>query len=64
MIKEIGDLHIDEEKLLIINEVYMESRYPAEFGLMPDGNAPTKKQAREFIEYAKEIKAIIHNALK
>ena len=64
MIKEIGDLYIDEEKLLIINEVYMESRYPAEFGLMPDGNAPTKKQAREFIEYAKEIKAIIHNALK
>ena len=63
MIKEIGGLHIDEEKLMIMNEVYMQSRYPAEFGLMPDGGAPTKKQAKEFIEYAKEIKTIIHNAL-
>jgi len=34
------------------------------FGDYTDGNAPTNKQAREFIEYAKEIKTIIHDELK
>jgi len=60
MIKEIKDLGIDENKLIIINKVYVDSRYPGGFGLMPDG-APTNKQAKEFIEFAKEVKAIIHN---
>jgi len=58
MIKEIIDLGIDEEKLILINEAYIESRYPGEFGLMPDG-IPSKEQAKEFITYSKEIKAII-----
>jgi HEPN domain-containing protein len=63
MIKKIKDLVIDENKLDIINEVYTESRYPGELGLLPDG-IPTDEQAREFIEYAKEIKTIIINELK
>ena len=63
MIKNIKDLGIDENKLIIINEVYIESRYPGEIGLLPDG-IPTDEQAKEFIEYAKEIKMIISNELK
>ena len=63
MIKNIKDLGIDENKLIVINEVYIESRYPGEIGLMPDG-IPTDEQAKEFIEYAKEIKRIISNELK
>ena len=63
MIKNIKDLGIDENKLIIINEVYIESRYPGEIGLLPDG-IPTDEQAKEFIEYAKEIKMIINNELK
>jgi len=58
MTKEIKDLGINEEKLIIINEVYIDSRYPGEIGLMPHG-APTSKQALEFIKCAKEVKAII-----
>jgi HEPN domain-containing protein len=58
MINEIENLYIDENKLLIINEVYTESRYPGELGLLPDG-IPTNEEAKEFIEYAKEIKTII-----
>jgi len=57
MIKEIKDLGIDEEKLIMINEVYIDSRYPGELGLMPDG-APTDKQAKEFIEFVKEIEQL------
>jgi HEPN domain-containing protein len=58
----IKDLEIDEHKLLIINEVYIESRYPGDLGLMPDG-FPTKEEAMELIEIAKEIKRIISKAL-
>jgi HEPN domain-containing protein len=63
MIKEINDLGIDENKLIPINEVYKESRYPGELGLLPDG-MPTNEQAKEFIEYAKEAKTIILKELK
>ena len=63
MIRKIKDLGIDREKLDIINEVYVESRYPGELGLMPDG-MPTNEQAEEFIAYAKEVKTIINNELK
>jgi HEPN domain-containing protein len=62
MITEIKDLGIDEKELIVLNEVYMDSRYPGDLGLMPDG-MPTIEQAKEFIEYAKKIKNIINNAL-
>ena len=58
MIKEIKDLGIDEIKLMTINEVYIESRYPGELGLLPDGML-SKKQAKEFVVYSKEVKKII-----
>ena len=63
MITSIKDLGIDEKKLIAINEVYIESRYPGEIGSMPDG-MPTTEQAKEFVEYAQEIKQIICDALK
>ena len=58
MISEVKDLGIDEKKLMIVNEVYMESRYPGELGLVSDGIL-SDQQTKEFVEYAKEIKAII-----
>jgi HEPN domain-containing protein len=63
MIKETKDLGIDKEKLILINEVYIESRYPGELGLLPDG-MPTNEQAQKFIEYATEIKATIMDELR
>jgi len=63
MVNEIKNIGIDEVKLLVVNEVYIESRYPGELGLMPDGT-PSNEQAGEFIEYAKEIRAIITNELE
>ena len=63
MINEIKDLGIDEKKLMVINEVYIDSRYPGDLGLMPDG-MPTNEQVKEFIKYVNEIKAIINNKLK
>jgi HEPN domain-containing protein len=63
MINKIKDLGIDEKKLIIVNEVYIEARYPGELGLLPDG-MPTDKKAKEFIDYAKEIKTTIINEIK
>ena len=63
MINEIKNLGIDEKKLMVLNEVYMDSRYPGDLGLMPDG-MPTNEQVKEFIEYANEIKNIVNNELK
>ena len=62
MVKEVRDLGIDEEKLAVINEVYFDSRYPGEFGLMPDALL-SHEQAKEFIEFAKKVKTIIRAAL-
>jgi HEPN domain-containing protein len=62
MTKGIKDLGIDEKKLIIITEVYIESRYPGDLGPLLDG-IPTDEQAKVFIEYVKEIKAIINNEL-
>jgi HEPN domain-containing protein len=56
-------LGIDEKKLIVLNEVYLDSRYPGDLGLMPDG-MPTKDQAKEFIEFVNEIKITINNELK
>ena len=58
LIRDLKDLGIDEDKLISINEVYVEARYPGELGLMPDG-LPTNEQAVEVIEFAKEVKSII-----
>ena len=63
MIKEIEDLGIDEKKLIVINEVYIETRYPGDIGLLPNG-LPTNEQAHKFIEYTKEIKGIISKELE
>ena len=63
MIKDIKDLGIDETKLMTINEVYIESRYPSELGLMPYG-IPSNEQAESFIEFAKKVKSIIINELR
>ena len=32
-------LDIEEEKLLFLNDVYIDSRYPADFGLLPGGQS-------------------------
>ena len=59
MIKKITDLHIDEEKLFSISNVYIDSRYP-DVGHMV---IPSREQAHEFIAFAKEVKTIISSAM-
>ena len=62
-IKEIMKFDIDEDLLSRINDIYLESRYPGEIGLLDDGSMPTIKQAEQFYTFAKEIKKKIKNKL-
>jgi len=58
MIKEVKDLGIDEEELVVMNGIHIDSMNPDELGLMHDGTL-SENQAKEFIEFAKEVKAMI-----
>jgi HEPN domain-containing protein len=62
IIKEIKDFEIDEDLLSIINETYIEERYPGELGLLPDG-MPSKEQAHDFLEFTKDIEGKIKTEL-
>ena len=62
-IKEIMKFDIDEDLLSTINDIYLESRYPGEIGLLDDGSMPTIKQAEQFYIFAKEIEIKIKNEL-
>ena len=49
-----GQLDIEEDMLASLNELYIDSRYPAAFGLLPHGK-PTIEDARKFFEFAREL---------
>ena len=54
IIKKHFDLKIDIGILRAINEMYIDSRYPGEFGLLPYGK-PTLEDAKQFYDFAKEV---------
>jgi HEPN domain-containing protein len=47
-------IEIDYEKLELLNELYIDSRYPGDMGLLPYGK-PTIEDAKEFYEFAKDV---------
>ena len=61
---EIKDFGFDEDLLATLNDIYLESRYPGEIGLLNDGSIPTIEQANTFFLFAKEIEVKIKNELR
>jgi len=57
-IKKIKDWNIDEQQLVIIRDIYVESRYPSDIGLLSDGSIPTQEDAKIFLEFTKEVATI------
>jgi len=50
-----NNITIDNYDLLdVLNELYIDSRYPGEMGLLPNGK-PTLEDAKEFYEFALDI---------
>ena len=56
-------INFDEDILDKMNELYIESRYPGDFGLMPYGK-PTIKDTLEFFNFAKEVFKKIEKIIK
>lgn len=56
-------LIINEDTLDEINQVYIDSRYPSDFGLLP-GGVPTKKKIQKFYDFAEvlyeKVKSLIN----
>ena len=57
-VRETMDIPIDFNMIKILDQLYIEARYPGEFGLLPDGK-PGLSDAREFFEYSREIYGIL-----
>jgi HEPN domain-containing protein len=53
-----SQLNLEGEGLIFLNDVYIESRYPADFGILPSGQ-PDKEEARKAYDYAKDMDAIL-----
>ena len=54
LVRDVFDLQIDDGILIDFDDLYIESRYPGDLGLLPDGK-PTLKNAEEFYSMAKKI---------
>jgi len=49
--KEKVDFDLNEKDLKALNEVYVDSRYPGDMGLLP-GGTPSKKRVEQFYNFA------------
>jgi len=54
LVSEFIDIFINEEVLSAFDDLYIDSRYPGNFGLLPYGK-PTLEDAEEFYELARYI---------
>jgi HEPN domain-containing protein len=62
-VKTIIDIQFDEDLLSTVNDIYVETRYPGEIGLLDDSSMPTLEQANKFFALAKEVGTKITNEL-
>ncbi len=60
-----NDINLKLNNILLkkINDLYTDSRYPSEFGLLPDGQ-PSLEEAKEFYEFALNIYEQVKNLLE
>ena len=56
LVKEKAEhtLPVSEDELDSIDDIYIDTRYPGNFGLLPSG-FPSKEQAEKFIELAERV---------
>ena len=47
-------VEIDYEMLELVNELYIDSRYPGDTGLLPQGK-PTTQEAKRFYDFAADV---------
>jgi HEPN domain-containing protein len=62
-ISSVYQFDFDEDKLGLLNKLYLDSRYPGDLGLLPNGK-PSIEVAKGFQELAKEIYERINTLIK
>ena len=62
-ISSVYKFDFDEDKLGLLNKLYIDSRYPGDFGLLPNGK-PSIEDANGFQKFAKEVYEKINNFIK
>ena len=62
-ISSVYQFDFDEDKLGLLNKLYLDSRYPGDLGLLPNGK-PSIEVAKGFQELAKEIYERISTFIK
>ncbi len=67
VVADVLPLKFDEDALGLINQLYIESRYPGDLGLLPTGR-PSTKEAKIFYETASciynDVKKFLENQSK
>ena len=58
-----GMVKLDEDDLAKLNQIYIDSRYPASLGSLPEG-PPGVEDAREFYKFAREVLARVKAVLQ
>lgn len=53
----------DETLIIALDSLYIESRYPGEFRLLPEGK-PTQKQAQLFYDFANDVYSSVRHHLE
>jgi HEPN domain-containing protein len=53
-VKEHIGADINMDQLILLDQLYIDARYPGELGLLPDGK-PSTKEAKEFYILGKQI---------
>jgi HEPN domain-containing protein len=53
-VKEHIFTYINMDQLILLDQLYIDARYPGELGLLPDGK-PSTKEANEFYILSKQI---------
>jgi len=54
LVSERASLELDLRMLQVLNDLYVDARYPGELGLLPYGR-PSPDDARQFYEFAAEV---------
>jgi len=62
-VKNYLEFDVDVEMVKKLNELYISTRYPGEFGLLPAGD-PTLEDARVFYEFARDTFEKVNDMLK
>ncbi|MCX6239100.1 MAG: HEPN domain-containing protein [Bacteroidia bacterium] len=57
------NISVNEDIIIALDSLYIESRYPGEFGLLPEGK-PNQEQAKMFYDFAQEIYQTIRYQLE